>query len=107
MSRQLEGDLEERYSRRIRAGGQALDGGLNKALEYAGAELTGLAFKLRPGECLLVIKVILAGRCQVAFVGGEDVIGCVLKAQRDAGQDKLRWRPDKYVGESSGDKSRK
>jgi hypothetical protein len=98
MSRQLEQVVEERTARRYKAIVAAVEYELESALSRAGAELTGLAVKLRPGECLVVVKAILAGRPQVAFVGAEDFGSCLIKAVRLARSDKLRWKADEYGG---------
>ncbi len=98
MSRQLEAEWERRQARRGKKIVAAVEYELLSAVEHAGGELVGLAVKYRPGEVLLVIKVILAGRAQVCFVGGEDLGSCLLKAVREGKRDGLRWRDDKYVG---------
>lgn len=98
MSRQLEQIVEERQAKRSKAIVECVEFGLEQAIHRAGAELVGLAVKFRPGECLVVVKVVLAGRQQVAFVGADDFGSALLKAVREARRDKLRWREDKYLG---------
>lgn len=103
MSRQLEQLAEQRRSNRNRRIVEAVEYALSDAVERSGGELTGLAVKLHKGDCMLVVKVVLAGKNQVAFVGAEDFGGALLKAVREGNSDRLRWRLDKYVGKSEGD----
>lgn len=100
MSRQLEQEVENRSHKRHLAIVSAVEYGLTKGVERAGGQLTGLAVKYNGSDCLVVVKAILAGRSQVAFVGGEDLGTCLVKAAREAGTDKLKWRDDKYGGQS-------
>ena len=100
MSRQLEQVIEERTKRRSQELVNCVEFGLEEAVHRAGGELTGLAVKFRPGECLIVVKVILAGKPQVAFVGAEDFGSALLKAVREARRDKLRWKVDQYISPS-------
>ena len=46
----------------------------------------------------MVVKAVLAGRAQVAFVGSDDLGGCLVKAVRLGNSDKLNWRADQYFG---------
>jgi hypothetical protein len=100
MSRQLEQHLEIRQAKRVKAITAAVEYELYDAISHSGGELTGLAFKFRQGDVLMVLKVVLAGRDQVAFVGAEDMGGCLIKGVREARKDGLRWREDLYGGES-------
>lgn len=100
MSRQLEQLLEKRRVNRNKRIVEAVEYGLSDAIERAGGELVGLAVKLHRGDCMLVIKVVLAGKNQVAFVGAEDFGSALIKAVREGGADRLRWRADRYVGQS-------
>ena len=100
MSRLLEQLVEERSKKRQLKIVAAIEFELERSVQHAGAELVGFSVKLRPGECLLVLRVILAGRDQVAFVGAEDLGSCLIKAVHLARSDKLAWRADKYVGQS-------
>ena len=100
MSRQLEQVVEERTARRQRSLVKAVEFELAEVVSRSGGELVGFSVKLVPGSCLLVLRVILAGRLQVAFVGGEDFGSCLLKAVQEGRGDKLKWREDKYVGQS-------
>ena len=100
MSRQLEEMSERRSVRRHLAIVKAVEFELERSVGAAGGDLQGFAFKNRGSDCLLILKVILAGKAQVAFVGGEDLGSCLIKAVREAKGDKLKWREDKYVGQS-------
>lgn len=67
------------------------------ACAHAGAELTGLTVKFNEGDCLMVLKGILAGRPQVSFVGAPDLANCFRKAVSEAYRDNLKWREDEYA----------
>jgi hypothetical protein len=98
MSRQLEQDGEEKRERERHAATKALHGGLAQAVARSGAEFVGFSYKDRGYDHLVVIKVRLAGRSQVAFVGADSLPGTLVKAMRLAARDKLVYREDKYVG---------
>lgn len=100
MSRQLDKVLEERRQKRDRLIVAAIEYELSAAVSFNGAELVGLAVKFRGGDCLVVIKAVLAGRPQVAFVEAEDLGSALIKVCREGRQDRLRWREDKYGGET-------
>jgi hypothetical protein len=89
---------EERQAKRNKAIAQAVEFGLLEGVGRAGGELTGLAVKYGGGDCLVVVKAVFPSGPQVAFVGAEDLGGCLIKAAREASRDKLRWRADRYVG---------
>ncbi len=96
MSRQLEEQSEIRTAKRHRGILEAVEGGLEVAVGRCGGTLTGLAVKGGEGDCLLVIKAVFPGGPQVAFVGGDNLGSSLIKAVREASQDKLRWREDRY-----------
>lgn len=98
MSRQLELVREERQQRLDDALVKCVEYGLEGAVAHAGGSLTGLAVKLGEGDCLLTVKAVVAGRAQISFVGSHSLAGCLLKAEREAKLDRLRWRADKYAG---------
>lgn len=98
MSRQLDQINEDRTEKRHQNIVVAVEFGLEQGVARSGGELHGLAFKLSPGECLLIIKAMIAGKKQVAFVGAEDLGGALIKGMLEANRDKLRWREDKYGG---------
>lgn len=96
MTRQLEAVREDRQARRDRALIRALEYGLVDAVQHTGAVLSGFSVKIQPGDCLLMLKAVLAGRKQIAFVGAESLTEVLLKACRQGGRDKLQWRDDKF-----------
>lgn len=98
MSRQLEQASEERNRRRRKKIVEAVEYGLDSAIEHAGGELTGIAIKYNGGDVLLVVKVVLAGKQQVAFVGADDLGSGLVKVVREGFADRLRWREDRYGG---------
>ena len=98
MSRQLEQVLEDRNAGRRKEIIIAVEYGLVQAVERSGAILTGFTFKDRGSDCILVLKAVLAGRSQVAFVGSDDLGGCLVKAVRLGNSDKLNWQADQYLG---------
>lgn len=97
MTRQLDAIHERRTKKRQLAIVAAVEYALQGAIEHSGAEYLGFAAKCMPGECLVTIKGILAGRAQVAFVGAEDLGGALIKAVRLGRSDKLKWKPDRYA----------
>lgn len=96
MSRQLEQKQEEQQTARNNALVRALEYGIVGALEAQGIMLLGFSFKYDAFNCLMTIKADFGNNKQVCFVGSESVIGCILRAQSDARNDGLSWRPDKY-----------
>lgn len=99
MSRQLDIVREEKQARRDQAVLLALEGGLEEAIEYAGALLLGFSVALRGEDCLITLRVDLSGRKQIAFIGAADLPGCLLKAVREARADRLVWKDCKYNGQ--------
>ena len=57
----------------------ALDGRLVAAIAKNGGELVGLTLKFTDWDCLMVLKAEFPGGRQVAFCGGESIVGCALK----------------------------
>lgn len=100
MSRQLEQASEDRNHRRQQKILEAVEYGLDRAVQHSGGELTGLAIKYNGGDVLLVVKVVLAGKRQVAFVGADDLGSGLVKVVREGLADRLKWREDRYGGES-------
>jgi len=98
MSRQLEQAVEDRSARRFKQVGRSLDGGLIEAVARGGGILRGFSARLGPHESLITLRAEFPGGAMVAFVGSSSIIEALLKADRDARTDKLRWRPDKYGG---------
>lgn len=75
---------------------KALSGELEEAVGWAGAELTGFSMRLSAEETLMTLRVILAGRRQVCFVASGTMAQCLAKAVREAKNDNLKWRNDKF-----------
>jgi hypothetical protein len=101
MSRLLEAAQEERTARHQQKVGEALDYGLSGHLAHAGATLLGFSMRYSEVDCLLTIRVELAGRPQVAFVGAGSMSMCLLKAIDLARRDKLVFKPDKWAEKRS------
>lgn len=97
MSRQLEQHEEDRNNKRRKQIVSAVEYELVEAVGRAGAEFTGFSIRHNPVECLMVVKGVLAGKPQVAFVGAADMGGAIIKAVRLARMDKLVWKVDKWA----------
>lgn len=98
MSRQLEQVREDRQKKKDLALLLALCGGLSDAVQHSGGVLGGFSVRISGGDCLLILKAEFPAGSQISFVGAEDFQDAVLKAVREARQDKLRWRADKFPG---------
>lgn len=96
MSRQLEAQREIQQSKRDRALVQAIEYELVDAVASAGAILDGFSVRLGGNDVLVTLRGELAGRRQVCFVGGESLSDSLRKVVREAKQDKLVWRADKF-----------
>lgn len=97
MTRQLERVREEKQQKVDAAVLMALEGGLVDAVGHSGGDLQGFGVKLSGGDCLITIKAIVAGRPQIAFVGSDSMVNCLIKVVREARSDQLRWRDDQYA----------
>lgn len=87
----------EKAARRQQRIGRVAESGLVSAVSRAGGQLLGLSVKYANGEVLVTLRAVMPAGRMVCFVGAEDLGGCLLKASRDANNDKLRWRTDKYA----------
>lgn len=96
MTRQLDQKAEEREQERRKALVRALEFGLVDGLEKHNILLLGFSFKYDLFNCLMTIKAIVKNVTCVAFIGSDTVINCIVKADREAHQGRLHWRPDKY-----------
>ena len=96
MSRQLDQKGEEREAERRKALVRALEFGLVDALNDHSILLLGFSFKYDLFNCLMTIKAVVENVTSVAFIGSDTVINCIVKADREAHQGRLYWRPDKY-----------
>ena len=97
MSRQHDAEHEAKQARRWQKVGRLADYGLSEALGRAGATLLGFSAKMDDGDCLLTLRVEMAGRRQIAFVGSETLGGAMIKASKEAGQDALTFKDDKWA----------
>ena len=100
MSRQLEQGSERRDAKRWHNVRLAVDHGLAEAVSYAGGELTGFAVKLSDYEVLLTLKAVFPAGAMVAFVGAPTLADALVKGMIEAERDVLKWRADRYVGQS-------
>lgn len=75
------------------------DGGLLDDVERAGGELLGMSVRWRGYDCLVTLRARFPAGSMVAFVGGETLGGCLVKAAREARGDALKWRVDRYAKE--------
>lgn len=100
MSRQLEQTIENQGARRLALASAAINGDLARAVQRAGGELVGFSVKLSEVECLLVLRADFPAGRMVAFCASSDLPAALVKAVYEGSRDKLRWRADRYVGES-------
>ena len=75
---------------------RALDFELAGSIEAGGSLLLGISAKMSAWDCLLTIRVDQGGSRMICFVGSDSLVNCLLKAVRDAQNDMLRWRADKF-----------
>lgn len=98
MSRQLEQLAEERQALRSKRILVAVEFGLEEAVRLNGGVFLGFSIRCDGGEALMVVKASMDGEMQVSFVGAEDMGACLIKAEREARRDNLKWREDKWNG---------
>lgn len=96
MTRQLEVQQEQREQLRRDTLVRALEFGIVGALANQGFTMRGLAIKYNELDCLLTLKAERDDKVYVSFVGSDSMINCLLKAERQALGNVLRWRRDKY-----------
>ena len=96
MTTQLEAKLQEKAAKRRLALEKALEFELAGAVEMAGWEFLGFTVKYEDGDCLIVLKASSGVKSHVAFVGSDSIANGILKCVRDAQNDRLRWRLDRY-----------
>jgi hypothetical protein len=101
VSRQLQQKQEEALARRNKQILLSIEGGLSDALARAGAVLLGFSVKHGDLDCLITLRVELAGRRQIAYVGSSTLGDCLVKAMREARSDKLRWKDDRFCANGS------
>lgn len=71
-------------------------GGLVEAVGRAGGELERISVRFGQGECLMILNARFPSGAMVGFVGADDLASVFVKATREAGRDKVRWREDEY-----------
>lgn len=97
MSRQLEELLEERTATRHKKLIRAVEFELQGSISHVGGELHGVVITFRELEVFLTLKASFEGKNMVSFVSEEDLGSALLKCVRQAYQNSLRWKPDKYT----------
>lgn len=97
MTRQLEQEQEIQQTKRNKALVRAIEYELAGAVAHSGGDLQGFSVKLGGYETLVTLRVILAGRPQISFVGSSNLGEALLKCVRLAKSDKLNWRDDKFA----------
>lgn len=75
---------------------KAVEFDLVGSLQGAGVDLLGFSVRVEPNDYLLTLRVFFDDMPHVAFVSGEDLGSCLIKATWLAKRDRLRWRRDKY-----------
>ncbi len=101
MTRQADVVQEERTKRMHLALVKALEYELVGAIAHSGGVLTGFSVKIDDFDTLMTLRAVVAGRPQIAFVGGDTLTSVILKVVREAYADKLRWREDQYSKEGA------
>ena len=97
MSSQDDIATAESDGRRNRALYRACSGGLALAVTRSGGELSGLSIKTSGYDCLVTLRARFPAGPMVAFVGGETIAHCLVKAMREAPNGALRWKVDRYA----------
>lgn len=72
-------------------------GGLHTAISRAGGELLGMSVRYGKQDCLVTLRLRFPAGRFVCFVGGYSLAECLLKAYRDANNDRLKLKVDEYV----------
>jgi hypothetical protein len=98
MARSREAAAEAAQEKRLRAAGKVVDGGLVEGVSRAGGELLGFSVKLSPYDVLITLRAEFPGGRMVGFIGGETLSGALVKAQREAASDAIKWREDRWAG---------
>jgi hypothetical protein len=96
MTRTNDLDLELKQQKVWNNIAKASIGGLEKAVDRMGGEMTGVNFKVGDYDYLAIIKAEFPAGPQVCFVGGSSIGDVLQKAASSGWQDKLSWRPDRY-----------
>jgi len=96
MTRQLEQAQEDKQQKFAKAQLSALNGGMAAAVARAGGELGGFSARMDDYEVLLTIRAEFPAGRMIAFVGGDTLGSALVKVIREASQDRLKWREDKW-----------
>lgn len=96
MTRQTDLQKEVRETARRDALVKVLEFGLVGALTSQGVTMLGFAIRYEDFDCLMTIRAEINGVRQVAFVGSDTMMNCILKSGSEANRLALKWRPDKY-----------
>lgn len=99
MSRQGDVVAEGRTRKMHVAIVKALEFDLVGSVAHSGGVLTGFSVKIDEWETLVTLRAVVAGRPQIAFVGGESLAYTIVKCVREAHADRLQWREDRYKSE--------
>ena len=97
MTRQLDIVSEQRTAKKHDMLIRVVEFGLVGSVAHSGGVLTGFSVKIEEWECLMTIRAIKDDVPKISFVGSDSLLNCLLKAERDARNDKLVWREDKYA----------
>lgn len=93
---QVEKYAEAQFTKQKRAVFLAVFGGLASGVQRAGGELTGFSVKFNEHDTFMTLRADFPAGGMVAFVGSDDLAGCLVKAHREAKSDALRWKDDKW-----------
>lgn len=96
---QVEKYAEARFQKEKRALFLAVYGGLSAGVSRAGGELVGFSVKFGEADVFCTLRADFPAGRMVAFVGADDLSGCLVKAAREAKSDALRWKKDKWARE--------
>lgn len=97
MTTQLDKVIEARQTARHDALVRAIEYDLQGSVAHSGGELKGFNVIIGEEESLVVLKGLVGGVLQVAFVGSETIASAICKAVTMAKQDRLRWKEDKWA----------
>jgi len=97
MSRQLEQAQEVRSRKLADELAAACDYGLEGAVAHAGGVLEGFSVRYGGADVLVTLRVVLAGRRQIAFVGAESLGAALRKVVWLARSDSLKFKPDRFA----------
>ena len=96
MSRQLEQEGEERERARQQRLIRAIEYGLVTTLHNQAADLQGFSIRYEEFNCLLTLRADINGRRHVAFIAADTMMNCIIRADREAANNRLKWQQDKY-----------